>query len=207
MAWKQRKKLLENLAEGLVKAGALQFGTFSLSDGRESPYFLDLRSLASYPGTFRTVMEAMTSVAKAKAPRADAVCTAPLSGLIIASPMAMALGKPLVYTREQARRDERRIVGEIRPGWDLLLVDDLVTSGKTMLAMAEVVRAEGGVVKHALVLLDRMEGARERLRKQGIVLHQVTDVLELADTLLSMELIEKKDFRGITRAVGAASRP
>ena len=203
MAWKQRRKMLENLSEGLVKAGALQFGPFTLPDGKESPYYLDLRTLASYPGTFRAVVEAMTTVARAKAPKVDAVCTAPLSGLIIATPIAMSLGKPLVWTKQRPKSDERRIEGEVRPGWDFLLVDDLVTSGQTMLAAAEAVRDEGAEVKHAVVLLDRLEGAREKLKKQGISLHQVTDVLELADTLLSMELIGKDDFRKIARAVGS----
>lgn len=203
MAWKQRRKLLENLAEGLVKAGALQFGPFTLPSGKESPYYLDLRTLASYPGTFRAVVESMTSVARAKASKVDAVCTAPLSGLIIATPIAMSLGKPLVWTKQQPKSDERRIEGEVRPGWDFLLVDDLVTSGRTMLAAAEAVRDEGAEVKHAVVLLDRLEGARERLKTQGISLHQVTDVLELADTLLSMELIGKDYFRKIARAVGS----
>jgi orotate phosphoribosyltransferase len=115
----------------------------------------------------------------------------------------MSLGKPLVWTKQRPKSDERRIEGEVRPGWDFLLVDDLVTSGQTMLAAAEAVRDEGAEVKHAVVLLDRLEGAREKLKKQGISLHQVTDVLELADTLLSMELIGKDDFRKIARAVGS----
>jgi orotate phosphoribosyltransferase len=71
-----------------------------------------------------------------------------------------------------------------------------------LLATAEAVREEGGQVKHALVLLDRSEGARERLHSDGIALHHVTDILELADVLLAMELVGKDDFKRMTRAVG-----
>lgn len=207
MAWKTRQRTLESLAEGIVKVGALQFGTFSLANGRDSPYVVNLKGLPSYPSVFRAVVESMLKVAKTKAPRIDAISTVPVSGLLFASPIALSLGKPLVYTREPSHGSERKIEGEVRPGWDVLLVDDLAASGKSLLATAEAVREEGGEVKHAVVFLDRMEGARGRLHKEGIALHQVTDILELADTLVALELIGKEDFKKITKTVGAASTP
>ncbi|HYB06949.1 MAG TPA: hypothetical protein VEB87_02200, partial [Nitrososphaerales archaeon] len=62
---------------------------------------------------------------------------------------------------------------------------------------------EGGKVTAAVVLIDRLEGARERLSKKGISLHSVTDMLELADTLYSMELISKDNLKAITKSVGS----
>ena len=53
-----------------------------------------------------------------------------------------------------------------------------------------------------MVFIDRLEGARERLSKRGIALHAVTDAVELADTLFSMELISKENMKAITRSVG-----
>lgn len=82
------------------------------------------------------------------------------------------------------------------------MVDDLSTTGKTILASAKAVREEGGEVNDAAVLVDRMEGAREKLSKEGIALHCMTDVMELADTLFSMELIGASDLKAITRSVG-----
>ena len=197
---------MEKLAEGIVKVGALQFGTFTLADGRDSSYLVNLRGLPSYPGVFREVVESMTRVAKTKESKVDAICTVPVSGLLFASPIALSLGKPLVYTKTSGRGG-RKVEGEVRPGWDVMLVDDLAASGKSLLTTAEAIREEGCEVKHAVVFLDRMEGARERLHKQGIAMHQVTDILELADTLFALELIGKDDFRNITKTVGAVNRP
>ncbi len=201
MARKRRQGQLRDLAEGLVKVGALQFGTFTLPDGSVSSYYVNLRGLASYPGVYRLVVDLMGQVLS-KAPKTDALCCVPLTGLAIAAPVAVAQGKPLVYLRSGKQPNESALEGEIRPGWKVVVVDDLVTSGSTILSAARAVEQEGGEVRHAAVLIDRLEGGREALTKQGITLHSLTDILELADILLSMELISEANLKAITKTVG-----
>ncbi len=202
MAWKRRRGQLRALAEGLVKAGALQFGTFSLPDGKDSSYYVNLRGLPSYPGLYKLVVDSM-AVLLSKAPKVDALCGVPLSGLAIAAPLAIAQEKPLIYTRTGKQVNERVVEGEVRPGWKVTVVNDLVASGKSILSAAQAVEQEGGEVKQAAVVIDRMEGARERLSKQGISLHALTDIIELSDILFSMELISEANLKSITRAVGS----
>jgi len=202
MAWKKRRSRLNDIAEGLVKVGALQFGTFTLPDGRDSAYYVNLGGLPSYPGVYGAVVDALAELATKKAPKADAYCAVPLSGLLLASPMALALKKPLVYTPTKRLESGRHVEGEVRPGWNVAVVGDLATSGKTIVSAAEAIEDEGGKVSSAVVLIDRLEGARERLSKRGIALHAVTDVVELADSLYSMELISKENVKAITRSVG-----
>ena len=203
MSWKKRSKNLRDLAEGLVKVGALQFGTSTLPNGKDSSYYINLRGLASYPGVYNLVVEAVGEVVAKKAAKARAICGVPTTGLLIASPVAVALKKPMVYTRAAAKASERGIEGEIRPDWNVVVVDDLSTSGKSILDAAKAIEKEGGEVTTAVVLIDRMEGAREKLSKQGIALHAVTDMMELADTLASMELITEENLKAIAKSVGA----
>jgi orotate phosphoribosyltransferase len=202
MAWRRRRHRIRDLAEGLTKAGALQFGTFTLPGGKESSYFINLRGLPSYPGVYGLVVDAMVDLVSTKASKTNAIFSAPGTGLTIASPVALSLKKPMAYTRIWGQGTGRDVEGEVRPGWNLVVVDDLATSGKTILAAAKAVEEAGGEVKHAAVLIDRLEGARERLSKAGIALHCVTDVIELADTLASMELISQSDLKAITKSVG-----
>ncbi|HME18150.1 MAG TPA: phosphoribosyltransferase family protein [Nitrososphaerales archaeon] len=201
MAWKKHSVQVGRLAEGLVKIGALQFGTYTLPDGSESSYYINLRGLPSYPGVYRLVVDAMTSLVSTKTPKADALCGIPITGLTFASPIALELGKPLVYTRLARQAGEKVVEGEMRPGWKVVMVDDLVTTGKSIISSAKAVEQEGGDASQAVVLIDRAEGARERLSKKGIALHAFTDVIELADTLYSMELITESNLKSITRAV------
>jgi orotate phosphoribosyltransferase len=201
VAWKKRRGRLQSLAEGLVKAGALQFGTFTLADGRDSPYYVNLRGLSSYPGLYRLVVDSMVDlVSKVQTP--DAFCTVPVSGLTIAAPLALEKGKPLLYTTERKQGAGRVLEGEVRPGWKVMIIDDLATTGKTVLTAAKAVEQEGGEVKHAAVVLDRLEGAREVLSKQGISLHALTDILELSDTLFAMGLMSEGNLKSITKTVG-----
>jgi orotate phosphoribosyltransferase len=204
MAWRKHAERIRGLAEGLVKIGALQFGTFALPDGSESSYLISLRGLPSYPGVYRLVVDTMASLVNSKASKADAICGVPVTGLTIASPVAVALGKPLLYTR-MAKAGEIVVEGEVRPDWSVVVLDDLATTGKTISSTARAVEQEGGEVKSAVVLIDRLEGAREVLSKKGIALHSFTDMMELADTLYSMELITEADLKSITRSVGGRS--
>lgn len=206
MAWKKRRTQLRSLAEGLVKAGALQFGTFTLPDGKDSSYYVNLRGVPSYPGLYRLIVESMEGLIS-KAPKVDALCAVPGSGFAIAAPLALAKGKPMIYTRIGKQVNDRVVEGEVRPSWKVAIVNDLLASGKTILSAAQAVSQEGAEVTYAAVVLDRLEGARERLSKKGIGLHALTDILELSDTLFSMELISGANLKSITRAVGKPSRP
>jgi orotate phosphoribosyltransferase len=201
MSWRKRGEQLRGLAEGLVKIGAVQFGTFTLPDGSESSYFINLRGLPSYPGVYKLVVDSMVSLVNSSASKADAICAIPITGLAVAAPVAVALGMPLAYTRTARQPGERVVEGEMRPGWNVLILDDLATSGKTVLSTAKAVEQEGGEVSQAVVLIDRLEGAREKLSSKGIVLHSFTDMMELADTLFSMELITESNLKSITKSV------
>ena len=201
MAWRKRRSRLNEIAEGLVKIGALQFGAFTLPDGKDSSYYVNLKGLPSYPGVYGTVVNAMSELVT-KVPKVDALCAVPLTGLLLASPMAISLKKPLVYTRIERGDNERLVEGEVRPGWNVVIVGDLATTGKTLLSAAEAIQDEGGRANNAVVLIDRLEGAREKLSKKGIALTPVTDMMELADTLFSMELISKENLKAVTKSVG-----
>jgi orotate phosphoribosyltransferase len=202
MTWKARQADLKALAEGLVKSGALQFGTFTLPDGRDSSYFVELRDLPSNPGTFKLAVDLMAGIARSKSQKSKALCGAPMMGSLLASPLSLQLGKPMVYVREGGKPSERALRGELMPDWPVLLVDDLATTGKTLLKCADAVEHEGASPTDAIVLIDRLEGARERLSKRGISLHSVTDILELADVLASIGLVTDEHMKAITKSVG-----
>jgi orotate phosphoribosyltransferase len=202
MSWKKRREMVRDLAEGLVKAGALQFGPSTLPSGKEGSYFVNMKGIGSYPGLYHLVVDAVGDVVTKKAGKADAICGVPMTGLAIASPVAVSLGKPLAYLRPTGSPGDKRVEGDLRPDWNVVVIDDLAETGKTILSAARAIELDGGEVTRAVVLIDRLEGAREKLSKNGIALHAFTDILELADTLYSMELIAENDLKSITKSVG-----
>jgi orotate phosphoribosyltransferase len=83
-----------------------------------------------------------------------------------------------------------------------VVIDDLITTGSSLLSAVESIRAEGGEVKDVLVLIDRLEGGRINLKKAGVNLHAVTDILEIADILYSEQMINDDEMKAIAKQVG-----
>ena len=91
--------------------------------------------------------------------------------------------------------------GILLPGDRVLLVDDLITSGGSMLKAAEAVRAEGGVVTDAVVLLDREENGKGNLAKDGIKLHYLLTTSETAYKLYDIGAITEDQLDTILKQV------
>ncbi len=186
---------LDDFCRILVKTGALKFGLFTLSGGKLSSYYLDMRILPSFPDAFRTSVDLLVKRAR-KVEGIDKIAGIPTGGLPWASVLAYNLSKPLVYTRKEVKMHgrERRVEGVLASGDRVLVVDDVTTTGKNILVAFESLRAEGGVVEDALVLIDREEGGRQHLEKAGLRLHAVTRMSEIAQKLLDMDAITKSQY-------------
>jgi len=189
----------------LNKIGALQFGTFKLTSGKISPYYIDLRVVPSFPDAFQKVCSFYTSFVKEKigVENFDRVAGIPVAGIPFAALIAYNMKKPFLYIRKGVRLHgrQRRIEGVLAPGDRVLLVDDLVTTGLSLRRAAKAITAEGGVVKDAVVLLDREEGGGEKLRKIGIRLHALLRIGEAAKTLYDIGAINEEQLKTILKQI------
>jgi orotate phosphoribosyltransferase len=189
------RSLEDDFSKMLVRTGALQFGMFTLSGGRISPYYLDLRVIPSFPDAFHTCSDLLVRDAKS-IEGIDKIGGIPTGGLPWAAVLAYALSKPLVYTRKDIKLHgrEKTVEGILTPGDKVLLIDDVITTGKNIVTALHSIRGEGGVVENALVLLDRQEGGEEHLMKEGVKLHSVAKISTVAQKLLDMDAITRTQF-------------
>lgn len=189
----------QELPKILIHTGALKFGVFTLSGGKLSPFYLDLRIVPSFPDSFRTSIDYLVRAAK-NIPGINKIGGIPTAGLPWASVLAYSLSRPLVYVRKEVKKygREKMVEGLLTPGDRVLLVDDVITTGHNILAALQTLRAEGGVVDQALVLVDREEGGKEHLLNEGVTLHSVTRISELARRLLDMDAITDSQFEELT---------
>lgn len=196
------------LSRILHKIGAIRFGTFKLTSGRTSPYYIDLRVVPSFPDAFSEVCNIYVKLIEAEmgVKNFDRIAGIPTAGIPFASVLAFRLRKPFLYIRPKAKLHgrERRIEGLLMPGDRVLLVDDLITTGLSLRRAAGAIRAEGGVVSDTLVLMDREEGGKERLKKDGITLRYLLTAREAAKKLLDLGAIEEDQFKTIMRQVRKA---
>jgi len=193
------------LAKILHNIDALKFGVFKLTSGKVSPYYIDLRIIPSVPDAFREICdfygESITNQVGLQ--NFDRIAGIPIAGIPFASQIAYNLKKPFLYVRKGARRHgrQRRVEGLLASGDRVLLVDDLVTTGLTLKKAAEAVKAEGGVVKEAVALLDREEGGKEKLAKNGIQLHALLKISEVANTLYEIGAIDEESLKTIMKQI------
>jgi orotate phosphoribosyltransferase len=199
------KPIVEEICKVLKKTNALDFGAFKLSSGKITPYYVDLRVIPSFPDAFKVVTDILTNTVERVLDinGFNRIAGIPIAGTPFAALLAFRLNKPLLYTRQnlQLRGRERRVEGVLLPGDRVLLVDDLVTTGQSLLKAALAIRTEGGLVSDAFVLLDREEGGHERLAKNGIKLHSVLMMGEAARILYELSVIDEEQLDIILKQI------
>src|SRR3990172_4241934 len=194
------------LAKALWDLGAVQFGDFTLGrTTQHSPVYVNLGLLSSNPRALqragRVIHEEVQTLQRMRNPRVQPfqrVSGIPFGGRPLALAYSLASKVPLVYIHPAKERNGARafVEGKHERGETVLLVDDLITSGGTVIETASFLRAEAGLrVKDVVVLLDRQEGAEERLRKHGYNLISILGLEAMLNYLMASGRIDEHWYR------------
>jgi orotate phosphoribosyltransferase len=194
-------EFVKEFATFLYQNDAIKFGNFKLSSGKDSPYYIDLRIVPSFPHQFRKMIKTLQSLISEKIglDNFDCIASVPTSGLVIASALAIETVKPLIYIRQKPKDygTENVIEGKIADGSRVLLVDDVGTTGLSLLNAAKALRASKMVVTDAFTIINRFEGARELLASENIRLYEITDIIALSSILHKENLLNDEIFEQI----------
>lgn len=149
----------------LYQIGAIQFGNFTLKSGKKSSVYINLRKIVSYPDLLSAV--ANTMMQKIPHVQFDLICGVPYTALPIATCMSIDYNIPMIMRRKEKKDHGTKqiIEGVFQPGQKCLVVEDVVTSGTSILETVTDLEAAGLVVKDVIALVDREQGGRETLTK------------------------------------------
>ncbi len=188
---------LSALAAGLLEAGCIKFGAFTLKSGLQSPIYLDLRQLVSHPAVLRRA--AREYAARLSMLKFDRLAGIPYAGLPIATAVALEMNRPLIYPRREVKEygTQAAIEGDFNPGETVVLIDDLATTGGTKIESIQKLEAAGLVVRDIVVLIDREQGAKETLAIAGCTLHAVATLRELLDEWRGSGAITLEQFNEV----------
>lgn len=179
----------------LYSKGMIRFGEFKLSSGMISPYYIDLRRLYTYPElTHRIVRELVQLIPLNDV---DVIAGIETAGIPLASFISCTTRKPLAYIRKEAKTHGtgNLIEGDV-VGKKTVIVDDVVTTGSSLLRAINHVKNSGGLPTIAVVVVDREQGARELLEKHSVRLISLTTAREIFRDLyeagiLSLEMYQQ----------------
>ncbi|MBX8635768.1 MAG: orotate phosphoribosyltransferase [Thermoplasmata archaeon] len=143
------------------------FGDFELTSGRRSSYYVNIKKAYTDPAILRAIASEMAPhVAGSR------VAGMELGAIPIVVAVSLETGKPFSMIRKEQREHGTRnmIEGAIKPGETVDIVEDVSTTGGSILKSVKWVVEAGGRVERAIVVVDRGEGAADALRREGIAL-------------------------------------
>ncbi|XP_046371709.1 uridine 5'-monophosphate synthase-like [Haliotis rufescens] len=190
---------LEDLIIRLYDVQAVKFGTFKLKSGIESPVYIDLRVIVSYPEILVRVSEYLWDASQNCQNNFKSLCGVPYTALPLATCIATKHHMPMLIRRKEAKDygTKRMIEGHYEPGERCLVVEDVVTSGSSVLETAQALKTADIDVRDAVVLLDREQGGAQMLKSEGIHLHSVCTLSKMLDVLQTSERLSGPDIERV----------
>ena len=189
----------------LHEKGAFKFGNFTLSSGKESSYYIDLRIIPSFPHLFRKMIKNLQNEISEKIglDNFDSLVSVPTGGLVIAASLAFEIVKPLIYVRDKPKDygTSKLIEGNIDGINKVLVIDDVATTGTSVVNAIKILKEAGIAVSDTFVIIDRMEGANEALEAEGVKIHYLTNILEIAKILFEQNLISNQVFDAVKKQI------
>lgn len=184
----------ELLAIKLHEIGAIKFGLFTLKSGLKSPIYIDLRLLISYPEVLKMTAKQLNEIAKTL--KFDCIAGIPFAAISIATALSLEGNYRAVFPRKDIKDygTKAMVEGKFEVGENVLVVDDLVTTGASKFEAIAPLEKVGLKVKDILVLIDREQGGLEELAKNGIKLHSVFKITELIETLYKNKKLDEAHY-------------
>ena len=188
-------EFVKEFATFLHEKGAIKFGDYTLASGKKSSYYIDLRLIPSFPHQFRKMVKHLQNdiIENIGLENFDSLVSVPTGGLVIASALAIETVKPLIYVRSKPKDygTSKLIEGSISKDMKVLMIDDVATSGGSVVNAIKDLKQEGVTITDAYVIVNRMEGASQALELEGVKMHQLTDIMEITKSLYEENLIPK----------------
>jgi orotate phosphoribosyltransferase len=157
----------EQLARRIAEVALLR-GEFTLRSGRKSNYYLDKYRFETQPDVLAELGKLLADRVTAHTTR---IAGAELGAVPLAAAAGLAANKPFVFIRNQKKDygTAKQVEGVLERGDMVMIVEDVLTTGGQVLEAVKTLQELGAKVERIVAVIDRLEGARQNIEKQGLV--------------------------------------
>ncbi|HWH08027.1 MAG TPA: orotate phosphoribosyltransferase, partial [Candidatus Thermoplasmatota archaeon] len=165
--------------DALISCGAVRFGDFTLASGAKSSYYVDIKRASTDPKVLRLMGEGLAQ----KVGGAQRIAGMELGAVPLAAAAALASGVPFLMVRKKAKDHgtASRIEGPYAAGEEVVVVEDVTTSGGSSLEAVRVLREAGLRVTKVVTVVDRQQGAEKAFADAGVALESLVTAKELLE--------------------------
>ncbi|MEH2204143.1 MAG: bifunctional orotidine-5'-phosphate decarboxylase/orotate phosphoribosyltransferase [Nostoc sp.] len=184
----------QDLILQLYDLDCIMFGSFVQASGAIFPYYIDLRKIISNPQVFNQVLTAYEDILKNL--NFDRLAGIPYGSLPTATGLALRLHCPMIFPRKEVKaHGTRRVIeGNFHTGETVVVVDDILISGKSVMEGAGKLESAGLKVNDIVVFIDHEQGVKDRLQQNGYCSHAVLTISEITNTLYQAGRINEEQF-------------
>ncbi|MDS0256109.1 orotate phosphoribosyltransferase [Thermoplasmatales archaeon AK] len=165
----------KDIGELLIKHGAVKFGDFVLTSGKKSNYYVDIKDAATDP-------EVLKRIASALVPRiaSSFIAGVELGAVPILVATALTANLRYIIIRKERKHGTGKLnIGDIPAGQEVEIIEDVVTTGNSVLKAARFLRDNGAIVRRVHCIVDREEGGKDLLHSEGIELVPLVRITEM----------------------------
>ena len=182
----------------LYDIGCVVFGDHVQASGATFPYYIDLRKIISIPQIFHQIVSAYADILKDL--KFDRIAGIPYGSLPTATGLALRMERPMIFPRKEVKTygAGKLIEGHFQAGETIVVVDDILISGKSVMEGAAKLQSAGLKVEDIVVLIDHEQGVKNKLQVNGYRAHSVLGISEIAQILYQANRIDTEQFNLLT---------
>lgn len=206
MEWRSKMKSIERLvAEELLKIKAVFLSPnepFTWASGIKSPIYCDNRLTMSYPAVRKAIAKGLAEKIKLNYPDVEVIAGTATAGIAHAAWVADILDLPMVYIRSKAKDHGKgnQIEGQITPGQKMVVIEDLISTGGSVLEACQAAKREGAeVLGVAAIFTYELPKGTANFEASQIPLVTLTNYSTLLETALEAAYIQKEDLTLLNR--------
>ncbi|XP_012283675.1 uridine 5'-monophosphate synthase [Orussus abietinus] len=200
---------LKELAIALYDINAVKFGDFVTKAGLKTPIYFDLRVIIAHPKLMQRLSKSLWKLHTQKSKSIAQICGVPYTALPLATLISTENDIPMLIRRKEAKAygTKKLIEGKYSDGDPCIIIEDVITTGSSVLETAKDLKEAGLTITEALVIVDREQGGWRNLKRNGIVVKSLYTISQLMEYLLEAGKVTSVDVKNVAEYLKMCKAP